>query len=301
MKYKLATNYRKYKTTRFDAGGSTGTNQLSLSAGMGIASSATGIIDGVFAADDMGRKPLGADIASDSIKGASMGMAAGPYGAAAGALIGAGVGFFTNHAQKVKNDRLVDQFQQQQQNMQRNRGAAVIAQNPSLAYGNRGASFYAMGGQMETAGGTVVRPEDKVQSTGAKARSRPLAENYLTRATKVENGSMTPLSNDSVAINGPSHAQGGVQLPDSQAEVEGGETMKGNFVFSDKLGFAQEHKRLASAIGRVQSKGVMSPDRVNAIRRMQDREKSLALSQEYMKHILYGAPDPTAQSQTQPQ
>lgn len=153
---------------------------------------------------------------------------------------------------------------------------------------------------METAGGTVVRPEDKVQTTGAKASSRPLAENYLTRATQVDGGSMTPLSDDSVAINGPSHDQGGVQLLGSNAEVEGGETMKGNFVFSEQLGFAKEHKRLASAIGRVQAKGVMSPDRVNAIRRMQDREKTLALSQEYMKHILTGSPDPTANPSMQP-
>lgn len=297
IKYKLAMNYKKYK--RFDAGGGMNTNSTSLSAGMGIAQNATGIVDGMFGQDQFGRKPMGVDVASDAVKGASMGMAAGPYGAAAGALVGAGVGFFTNRAEKRKNDALQAQYQSQQDAMMRRRSEATIASNPSLVYGHQYGSFYAMGGQMETANGVVVRPEDKVQTVGARAKSRPLTENYLTRATKVDGGSLSPLSSDSVAVNGPSHAQGGVQLSDQQAEVEGGETMKGNFVFSDQLGFAKEHKRLASAIGRIQAKEVQTPERVNSIRRMQDREKTLALSQEYMKHIMYGTPDPT-QQQTQP-
>lgn len=150
-------------------------------------------------------------------------------------------------------------------------------------------------------GGRISAPDDSAEKMavkepgGARAKSRPLAENYLTRSTKTEGGSLTPLSNDSVAINGPSHEAGGVQLPDNGAEVEGGETMKGNFVFSDRLGFADEHKRLASAIGKIQKKGVMTPDRVNSVRRMQERENQLALSQEYLKHILSNGahPDPT--------
>lgn len=75
--------------------------------------------------------------------------------------------------------------------------------------------------------------------------------------------------------------------------------MKGNFVFSDRLGFAQEHKRLERAIGRIQSKEVMTPERVNSIRGMQKRVETLALSQEYLKHILSGGalPDPTQQPQ----
>lgn len=288
MAYKLASNYKRYRM--MDAGGNFDLSNSRVSSGMGVPLAAAGVVDSVFGADNMGRQPIGAATVSGAIRGAAVGSSFGPVGTAAGALIGGATSLFSNKSQKRQNDRILSQQQTAYDMMNRNRSAAAIQQDPSLVQGHLGASFYAMGGPMETAGGTVLRKEDR-----GRARSRPLAENYLSRMTKAEGGSLSPMSNDSVAVNGPSHEQGGVQLPDNGAEVEGGESMKGNFVFSDRLGFADEHKRLERAIGRVQAKEVMTPEKVNAVKRMQDRVSQLALSQEYLKHILSGGqlPDPT--------
>lgn len=294
-KYRLASQYHDYR--RYEAGGTMSTGQQWSAVGTS-ARTAAGIIDSVYTQNDFGARPLGASIGSGALQGASLGSAGGPWGAAIGAVVGAGYGFFSGKAQNSKAGRLETQFHGQQDQQQRALSNAAIAQNPALAQGTAGASYYAMGGRIVRTSSPDESAEYmtmKSSQIGAKSKSRPLSENYLTRSTKVEGGSLTPMSDDSVAINGPSHAQGGVQLPDQGAEVEGGETMKGNFVFSDRLGFADEHKRIAGAIGKIQSKGVMSPDRVNSIRRLQDREQKLALSQEYLKHILSdGAhPDPT--------
>lgn len=317
MAYRLASQYKKYRTARFDAGGlmdmennktatamgvpggSMDGNMGSSLSGAGMA--ASGIIDAAGGTDQYGRKPTGAAIGSDALKGASVGASFGPWGAAAGAVVGAAYGYFSSASAKKKEERFVDQKNMAYNLQNMNRSNAMISADPSLVTGHQFASMYAMGGQMETAGGTVVRPEDRRKP--GSAYSRPLADNYLSRMTRADGGSLTPMSNDSVSINGPSHEGGGVQLPDAGAEVEGGETMKGNFVFSDRLGFADEHKRISKAIGRVQAKGVMTPEKVNAIRRMQDQENTLALSQEYMKHILSGGqlPDPTQQSPQSPQ
>lgn len=301
MAYRLASQYKKYRYGRFDAGGLMDMENNKTNSAMGIPNAAAGVVDGVFGTDQYGREPTGAKIASSALRGASLGMAAGPIGAGVGAVAGAAYGYFSSRSAKRQEERATDENNRAYNLQNMNRSNAMISADPSLVTGHQFATMYAMGGQMETAGGTVVRPEDRRKP--GSATSRPLAENYLSRMTKAEGGSLTPMSNDSVSINGPSHEGGGVQLPDEGAEVEGGETMKGNFVFSDRLGFAQEHKRIAKAIGRVQAKGVMTPEKVNAIRRMQDQESSLALSQEYLKHILSGGqlPDPTQQQQPSPQ
>lgn len=293
-KYRLSSQYHEYRKTKFDAGGAMSSGQQWAAVGT-AARMASGIIDSVYTQNDFGARPIGADIGTGALSGAAMGTSVLPgWGTAIGAVVGAGYGAISGSIRNNKAHRLESQFHQTQDAQQRSLSNAAIAQNPSLTQGNIGASYYAMGGRMSAPDDSAEKMAVK-EPGGARAKSRPLAENYLTRSTKTEGGSLTPLSNDSVAINGPSHEAGGVQLPDNGAEVEGGETMKGNFVFSDRLGFADEHKRLASAIGKIQKKGVMTPDRVNSVRRMQERENQLALSQEYLKHILSNGahPDPT--------
>lgn len=261
--YYFASKYKKY-----DDGGNTsgtGATYQGLRAGLGIASNAAGLIDSVSPADSYGVKPMGSTIASSALKGASMGSVAGPWGAAAGAVVGGVAGLISSGSARAAEQRQMAAMRLQQGNAARNRSQAVFAQNPELASGNVGAGYYANGG--------------------------PLSRNYLSR-TQANGGSLSPMSSDAVSINGPSHEQGGVQLPDNNAEVEGGETMQGNFVFSDRLGFADEHKRLARAIGTIEEKKVMTPERVDALTRMKDREQKLALSQEYMKHTMahFGQP-----------
>lgn len=287
--YKLASSYQKY---RYDAGGLMDMSTSKVDSAMGIPMAASGIVDSVYQPSAYGARPIGASVASGALKGASVGAVAGPIGMGVGAIAGAAYGYFAGRAGNRNAAHLQSEQTRATNQQQVNRSAAAIAVDPSLVYGHQFGSDYAMGGQIETAGGTTLTPEQRKGS-----RSRPLAENYLSRFTKADGGSLTPMSDDSVSINGPSHEGGGVGLPGANAEVEGGESMKGDFVFSDRLGFADEHKRLAKAIGSIQAKGVMTPEKVNAIHRMQDRESTLALSQEYLKHILSGGqlPDPTQQ------
>ena len=68
-------------------------------------------------------------------------------------------------------------------------------------------------------------------------------------------------------------------------EVEGGETTVGDYVFSKKLGFADLHKPIARAKGKIEAKP-MTPERVNALRRLKNEERSMVMSQEYFKKQL---------------
>lgn len=97
-------------------------------------------------------------------------------------------------------------------------------------------------------------------------------------------GKMEGMSEDSVEVQGPSHEEGGVQLPNG-AEVEGGETISGNYVFSEELGFAKQHKPIAKAIGKLEKKQE-STIRKNTLHALQEREQGLALQQETVKQLL---------------
>lgn len=121
-----------------------------------------------------------------------------------------------------------------------------------------GSGIYANGGQT---------PPNEVQSDTQQAPG----------------GSLTPMSNNSFQVNGNSHAEGGVQLPN--AEVEGGESIANGFVFSKTLGFAQLHKPIAKAIGKVEDKP-MNPIRRRTLEILQGREQGLAISQEMFKKNL---------------
>jgi hypothetical protein len=97
-------------------------------------------------------------------------------------------------------------------------------------------------------------------------------------------GSMEPMGMGSAEIKGPSHEKGGVQLPNG-AEVEGGETISKDYVFSKELGFAQQHKPIAKAIGKIEAKRA-TPVRKNTLHALQARESELALQQESVKQYL---------------
>lgn len=112
-----------------------------------------------------------------------------------------------------------------------------------------------------------------------KAGGGSLASSYLGKAV---GGSLTPESSDGVEVNGPTHADGGVDLPQQNAQVEGGETIKGDYVFSKMLGFAKLHKPIMKAKGIIEKKPA-TPERVNAIKMLEQRENNLMMAQEYFK------------------
>lgn len=106
--------------------------------------------------------------------------------------------------------------------------------------------------------------------------SAPLAHAFMN------GGKAKSLSSDNAMMQGPPHEQGGIQLPELGAEVEGGETTKGDFVFSKRLGFAQAHLPIAKAKGIIEKKP-MTFERVNALKRLGEREEALATQQESLK------------------
>lgn len=95
-----------------------------------------------------------------------------------------------------------------------------------------------------------------------------------------QDNQLKPLNKQTVEVNGPSHANGGVQIPG--AEVEGGETISNGFVFSEQLGFAKLHKPIAKAIGKLEDKPLTAVRR-KTMQALKSREQALSMAQEFMK------------------
>lgn len=95
-------------------------------------------------------------------------------------------------------------------------------------------------------------------------------------------GTVEPMSSQDTKINGPSHADGGVKFPEAGVELEGGETVNNGFVFSKKLGFAQQQEKIAKRLGKVEKQ----PDSVvnrNTAQALQRQTDILKLQQESAK------------------
>lgn len=135
-----------------------------------------------------------------------------------------------------------------------------------------------MGGTFE---GTVDPNASFIKNDNDETSNPNLKRNFLSELM-MKNGSAKMLSSDNTVIKGPSHAEGGVDIPELGTQVEGGETTKGNFVFSKQLGFAQQHLPIARAIGIIQKKP-QTKERVNSLQRMMAREDELAQQQESLK------------------
>lgn len=111
-----------------------------------------------------------------------------------------------------------------------------------------------------------------------------LAQNFLANQ-KTIGGTMTPMSKDTTIASGPTHEQGGIDLPAQGAQVEGGETTSGDYVFSKVLGFAQLHKPIAMSEGKIQNKPATA-ERITALQKLGERTKKLKSLQEHFKQAL---------------
>lgn len=107
----------------------------------------------------------------------------------------------------------------------------------------------------------------------------PLARLFMS------GGSAKPLSSTAADLKGDSHKEGGIDIPELGAEVEGGETSSGNFIYSKKLGFADLHRPVAKAIGKIEDKP-LTKERITTLRRLKGREQELANQQEAFKQSL---------------
>lgn len=127
----------------------------------------------------------------------------------------------------------------------------------------------------------AMDPNVDLSPYAIKATGGSLAASYLGKSV---GGKLTSESSNGVSVTGPSHAGGGVNLPQQNAQVEGGETIVGDYVFSKELGFAKLHKPIMKAKGIIEKKPA-TPERVNAINALNNQENDLMLAQEYFKKI----------------
>ena len=227
-----------------------------LSDGLGMAASLASSVMPLSDAGQYGRYDVtdrGKMGISSALQGASMGAKLGPAGAVVGAVVGGVAGVVM--AKKRERDK-AKQVAKDQAAYQ-DRAASTLNFNNNVGVDNT--AMYADGGLMK----------------------RPLAAAMMNR----QNSNMKPMSENATEVKGRSHAEGGESLPDLGAEVEAGETTEGSYVFSKKLGFADLHRPLARAMGKIEKKP-MTPDRVNALRLLQGKVEMLKAQQEQVRKQL---------------
>jgi hypothetical protein len=240
------TLYQSYKE---NGGSIQDVNSFNSIAGSTIASFA----DAIEPANQYGRQSIGTNIAKSAGSLAAAGSAFGPIGTGVGAAVGIGMGVIKGIQQQKEERRLKFGQANAIRQAQLSQYAAKAAQDPNSITGNKGENYFEGGGHL-------------------------FAEYSKYKA---QGGSLSRLSSDSVAVNGPSHANGGVKL-NTGDEVEGGETIKGDYVFSKKLGFAQLHKPLAKVIHKLEERPVTKTS-LGSLSRLRKREDALMLLQEMVR------------------
>jgi len=213
-------------------------------------------LDTVTPTNQYGVKSNAAAIGSGALKGAGTGAAIGSvipgFGTAAGAVIGGVAGGVSGLVNNNKNKSLQQSATLQNNYLNNQRSASRLANYDTT--GSNTNQIYAKYG-----GAVPIK--------------------------YVQGGDLKELSDDNEQIEGASHAQGGVKLS-PEVEVEGGETLNtsGNepFVFSEKLGFAQLHKPIARALGKLEKK-VSNNTTNNTIKLLKQKEEALKQQQEQFK------------------
>ena len=194
-----------------------------------------------------GRVSIGGQMASKAAAGAQMGMAAGPWGAAAGAVIGGALGLITGSADKRKEETMAAQSAQMQLQQQQAQGAAFASQNPEEIYGRKYGSYFKMGGKL------------RMYAEGGKLSSS------------------RQLNSTTTELVGPSHEEGGIYLGNGNI-AEGKETVTnqrdGTYVMTNLLGIADAHKKISKQIGKMENKA-MTPERINSLKFLRNREQKL--------------------------
>ena len=114
-----------------------------------------------------------------------------------------------------------------------------------------------------------------------------LSDNSMksNRLYKAMGGELEPMSKESLEVKGRKHSSGGVKLPSMGVELEGGESLHKDFVFSKELGFADKHKPIAKAIGKLEKKPQTSIVK-GTLARLKEREESLKSEQEQAKQAM---------------
>lgn len=280
MKNLLYRRYERVLRQKANGGQIGGITQL---AQLGV-----GAIDAFAKPDEYGFQSKGATIGKSVLGAAGTGAAIGSaipgigtgIGAGAGALYGLASGILgANKNAKAENDARSNMVIQQHM-AEVSQSNAALANNPGLISGT-GTTYFKNGGSMQkyTDGGAmpgiIGAPVSYGKSVGSAPRT-PLND-LITSG-----GDAKRLSSDNALIKGNSHKEGGIQIPELDTEVEGGETTLNNYVFSKKLGFADQHLPIAKAKGIIEKKP-NTPERATSMRLLADKEQRLMQSQETLK------------------
>lgn len=299
MKENSRTLYKQYKLEKKNLGGFFGRDEqgnfTNLNKMNSIGSFATGMIGALDPGDENGvQSDIGAG-ASGAISGAMALAPLGPVGLGVGAVLGGVTSLFGNQKKKeeaeqkqmARNERLADQKADEVQKQ--------IALDPSKL-GRNNVSMYKMGGTImgKPAGkfalqGTTLGNYRAIQSLMPNVSIRP---NRLMS----NGGAINIDSNGRGEVEGPSHEEGGVKIPELGVELEGEETLDGNFVFSKKLGFADQHKKIMKGIKGTQKDN--TPLSIYTRKKLEEKEEMLKVKQEETKKSL-GLPNEIDGQQTE--
>jgi len=239
----------------------------------GFAPLAAGLVDAIDNGNEYGRQKRGTVIGKGALTGAAAGATLGPVGAAAGAVLGAATGFIQSGKQKKAEEKMLYEKNLRDRKMETDYAQAQLSANPSLYQGYRNAEYFKNGGSIKR-----KKVYDDYAPTELLEQVR--ANGYAL------GGKITQVSSDGAEVTGRSHENGGVKIPGMGIELEGNETTKGDYVFSEELGFAKLHKPIMKAKGRIESKP-FTKERANSIRLLGEQENRLKGAQEYFKKM-YG-------------
>lgn len=98
-------------------------------------------------------------------------------------------------------------------------------------------------------------------------------------------GELKRLSQGNYEVEGRGHEDGGVKFPEDGVELEGGETVSDDYVFSDLLGFADKHKKIAKQLGKIEKKPLTRATRVS-VEILRKKEAALREEQESLRAYL---------------
>lgn len=215
-----------------------------------------GVANSLDPGNEYGRQSTGTTLLKAAGTGAQLGTTIAPgIGTAIGAGVGTLAGLFMDKKAKKQEQQMRFNQGLMKQQQELNRSAAIIGNNPALVTGQPGVEFYESGGFLKN------RYYDNIKASG---------------------GTIKSMSSNSAEVQGPSHENGGVDLPQYQSELEGGESIQDDYVFSDRLGFADTHKKLAKAVGKIEKKPATA-DRLNALKSMNARIQQLQQLQELVR------------------
>lgn len=244
------------------------------------AGAASGLINAIDPGDEDGVQSTAAAGLSGVASGVAAGAVLGPVGMVGMGVLGGVTSLISNRNKAAEAEQ-----RQIKRNFQYNEKAdkevaAKIAIDPTLV-GDTNATMYRRGGTLKgkPAGKFALQGTLAGQYRGIRSQVPSIA---ITPNRMMEDGGIIPVDIEGRAvIEGPSHEEGGVKVPELGVELEGGETLDGDFVFSKELGFADKHKKIMKAIKATEKDD--SSVAKNTRKRLAEQEERLKAHQEMMK------------------